>query len=68
MIHDKNRQEYAELIAALVDNEIKDSRLRAELEGLRATDPDLMIEFEIQAMVKSTVTRKCSYSDRKSVV
>ena len=62
MIHDKNRQEYAELIAALVDNEIKDSRLRAELEGLRATDPDLMIEFEIQAMVKSTVTRKCSYS------
>ena len=62
MIHDKNRQEYAELIAALVDNEIKDSRLRAELEGLRASDPDLMIEFEIQAMVKSTVTRKCSHS------
>lgn len=45
MIHDKNRQDYAELIAALVDNEIKDSRLRAELEGLKATDPVMKREF-----------------------
>lgn len=62
MIHDKNRQDYAELIAALVDNEIKDSRLRAELEGLKATDPVMKREFEVQSAVKSTIKKKCAFA------
>lgn len=68
MIHDKNRQEYAELIAALVDNEIKDSRLRAELEGLKATDSGIKMEFEVQQAVKTTIKQKCRYARCPSAV
>ena len=59
MMNDKNRHEYAELVAALVDNEIKDNQLRSELLSAAATDPNLKTEHYVQLTVKKTVSKKC---------
>lgn len=61
MMHDKDKHEYAELVTALVDNEINDSQLQAKIRTLSESDSDLKFEYHIQTTIKKTVKNKCRF-------
>lgn len=63
MMNDRKRHEYAELVAALVDNEITDNRLKSELLDATSTDAALKAEHHVQLTVKKTVKSKCRFAE-----